>query len=382
MATPSLPSIPTQSLQDRQPTVERLLELLEEISQECSDFKRVKWITVNSKIYTKCKIKDYKTPTEILHFYSTQLLEQIPAKWRDTIFYEELSDAAKQPPKPFEITSLETIPSQLVRRDPKPRKAPAAPGPSSNEVPLRPHPAVESSGDASDDGSRRGYKYIHRRGPGRPAGKAAGLRLKTSSKKRTASEMENDSSAQSGRSVKRSHPLTEDDDDDDEEESSDEMSDVETPAYGDEEEEEADRDDLAMPPPSDAVRIVVHAEKIPSMSPSGPNGTWICDQEECGFVVRSAEDEAGKALIQQHFRDHESQAEMMDLAVSEGRRGHVPIKYAYFPFHISCSLSSILTLHQMLTARTVTSWLRSRAWARPLQHPNIKQPTAISWLPR
>jgi hypothetical protein len=83
--------------------------------------------------------------------------------------------------------------------------------------------------------------------------------------------------------------------------------------------------------PKETVRVVVRAEKVPTMLPSGPNGTWRCEEEGCGYIVRSAQEQEGKDLIAKHFQDHEKRVEKLNLALSEGTRGHMPIKYAYFP---------------------------------------------------
>jgi hypothetical protein len=102
--------------------------------------------------------------------------------------------------------------------------------------------------------------------------------------------------------------------------------------------DDEDPDGLFRAPPRDALRTIIRSYGPPSMVPTGPNGSWVCDEEECGFVVRDAEEQAGIARIQQHIQSHESQAQGSDLGVTEGRHGFVPIKYAYFPRFSSTSL--------------------------------------------
>jgi hypothetical protein len=90
------------------------------------------------------------------------------------------------------------------------------------------------------------------------------------------------------------------------------------------EEEELGFDGLPLPP-NDTVRIVIHAEKQPTLSPVGPNGTWVCDREDCDYVVRAAEEEVGQAQIRQHFREHDMVSDKVTLALTEGRRGNMPM---------------------------------------------------------
>lgn len=77
-------------------------------------------------------------------------------------------------------------------------------------------------------------------------------------------------------------------------------------------------------------RLVIRAEKIPNMTPRGPDDTWTCDQEGCDYFVRGSSEQDSHDRIQQHFRVHEQQLSRMQLAMKEGARGHIPVKYVSF----------------------------------------------------
>ncbi|KAG6022684.1 hypothetical protein E4U19_004827 [Claviceps sp. Clav32 group G5] len=74
-------------------------------------------------------------------------------------------------------------------------------------------------------------------------------------------------------------------------------------------------------------RLVIRAEKIPNMTPRGPDDTWTCDQEGCDYVVRGSSEQDSHERIQQHFRVHEQQLSRMQLAMKEGARGHMPVNH-------------------------------------------------------
>ncbi|KAG5969477.1 hypothetical protein E4U56_008304 [Claviceps arundinis] len=77
-------------------------------------------------------------------------------------------------------------------------------------------------------------------------------------------------------------------------------------------------------------RLVIRAEKIPNMTPRGPDDTWTCDQEGCDYFVRGSSEQDSHDRIQQHLRVHEQQLSRMQLAMKEGARGHIPVKYVSF----------------------------------------------------
>ncbi|KAJ8108721.1 hypothetical protein ONZ43_g6339 [Nemania bipapillata] len=128
--------------------------------------------------------------------------------------------------------------------------------------------------------------------------------------------------------IKKSHYFTEDDDDEDED---DNGSIDEDEVDSNESKPDAEKNNIPM------TQLVIRAEKLPSTQPKGPNQTWICEEPDCGYIVRAAHEEGGRKLISDHYEEHEKAAQdvaqemalnRVNLAVQEAR-GHMPIKPRY-----------------------------------------------------
>jgi hypothetical protein len=308
--------------------VDRLVAVLREIAEE-TDIKKAKPSSIHSKVFFRCKIRQYSGAKDILAYYAKDLLPRLPAEWKGAPWYQWLEDVAKQPWKPTEPMDPDKIPPQTLRRT---KAAPKA-GPSTKPATQLPptinlkakakKAAQDESDEESEDDLTELYAAPQR---SRRSGKGATLRLATSSKKRPRSEDDEElgGTRRGRKSAKRTHQFSEE-----EEEEADDTSDDEAipdEVIGDEESAVGSR----LPLPEGAVRVVVHAEPIPTTTPSGPDGTWTCDQDGCNYVVRSADEEDAQQQIKEHFKVHEAQAEKINLAVKESR-GHMPIQYAYFP---------------------------------------------------
>jgi hypothetical protein len=290
--------------------------------------------SVGARLYYGYRISDYHASTEILAYFSKQLVQRLGPEWHTSPFWQWLLNESKKPSIELVHTNEEKIPSQLVRRNKK-QNGTSTPTAPANSLP----PKLEIRSKArlpSDEEDLESDDYGSSSRP-RHAGKG-GLRLQSASKKRTAAEMLDEqptSGRRARKSAKTSHYVSDPNEDESAAASDSATSDADVAASPRAEAEDgySDPDGLLVPPPKDAVRVVVHAEKLqPSLSPSGPNGTWVCDEEGCGYVVRAAEEAAGRILVQQHFRDHEDRTQKVALAVTEAeRRGRMPIKYAYFP---------------------------------------------------
>lgn len=323
MPPPAVASTPevdsAEALTDApQDIIEHLLGLLEEIVQESGgDRSTIKDNTVTSKLYFKCSMK-YGVARDAISFYAKELVTKLPSAWHSSPFYAWLRAQTKIPWSSEHLTP-DTVPTALVRRKKMSRAALKKSDTPANGVP-------STSG-----------KYY----PGTPRA-SGGLRP--------------------GASVKRPvnyRPIDDDDDDDDD----DDLDDLHfrpnkqqrlsaDSDSGDDDSSEADSDEeindssdaqprsgpLSQTPipaptiPKETVRIVVRSEKIPTMSPQGPNGTWKCEEEGCNYIVRAADQPEGKQLVEKHFQEHTTRLEeKIDLALSEGTRGNLPIKYAFFP---------------------------------------------------
>ena len=275
-------------------------------------------------MFFKCKIRQYGVAKDILAYYSKELLPRLGPEWKGSPWYHWLEDAAKRPWEPSsDQTELDKIPAQTMRRVKMgPRSGlstrPATQLPPVINLKIKAQNAVQEESESEDEfADLREVSQRNRR-----SGKGATLRLATSAKKRPHSELDDQTSgSRRGRkSAKITHHISDDDEPEDADDTSDEdLGSGEETIVG-----------SRLPLPEGAVRVVVHAEPLPTTSPSGPDGTWTCGEEGCTYVVRSADEQDAQELIQAHFRDHEAQAEKINLAVTESR-GHMPIKYAYFP---------------------------------------------------
>lgn len=305
--------------------VDRLLGVLREIAAAGElDIPNAAQSRVNNAVFFKIRVKKYAAAKEVVAYYAKELVQRVDAEWKTSPWFEWLKTMAEQP-WTSEHVKEEDIPAQTTRRvkstrTPAPSTAPATQ--LSPTINLKARTKKTTAAESEDDSNEHATAAsISRRG--RPSGKGASLRLASSAKKRPASELEEqDSGSRRGRkSAKITRRVISSDDEaiEDAEDTGD-----------DEAAADADTAGPRLFLPEGATRVVVQATRIPTMSPSGPNGTWTCDQERCAYVVRSVDEEDAQELIQKHFRHHEAQAEKIDLAVKESG-GHMPIKYAYFP---------------------------------------------------
>lgn len=288
------------SLQPQDP-IEFLKDLLEEILAEANgDTSKVREGTVHSKMYMKCSMQ-YSASREVTHFYAKQLAASIPSKWYNSPFFTYLKEQRTKPWQPVLLTS-QTVPLQLVRR-----KKLRAPRGRITQTSTMPRPG---------QGAGKHFPGTPRPSPALRPGHSA---------KRPIFYGDDDEDGRPRKHVRTSSDFeSERDDESDEQELNDSDEDAALPQNG----------ALVTPLPAirkETVRLVIHADRIPAMTPSGPNGTWKCEEEGCNYIVRSADESQGKELIDRHFEDHADRAKKIDLALAEGTRGHLPIKYVQFP---------------------------------------------------
>ncbi|KAM0435266.1 hypothetical protein ACHAPT_003360 [Fusarium lateritium] len=246
----------------------------------------------------------HKIPVEELLHYNAQALLQVldKDKYSSHEFYSWLQAAAERPFVPVALKPSD-LPYSLVPRGSRPRpiKAtqPVAQG------------GIVTSGQEDDlsntPRSSPAGKSVRR--PGRPSGKKSSLRLATGSKKRPHSDIDSESEDDESR-PKRSHYFSDGDED------------MGVDAHASSSEDEEPRQDSQEP-----IKIVIRADKIPSTAPHGPNETWVCEEEDCGYVVRGGDVEECQQRITRHFQEHESQMDRVSLAMTEGTRGHLPVNH-------------------------------------------------------
>lgn len=311
-----------------------LMEAMDDIVEKLNTTPtKISKSQICSNLYYSWRIKEYRGSAEIVSYFARELFQELHPKWHGGKFWAWLTEEVKNPPKPLEYSTLESLPGQLVPRTKKPvvptSKTPATSSRPSLQVRPKAAPVstqLDSDSDSDTDTDEEEDTSKRRAVKG-------GLRMTSASKKRKASVLDNnldsESAARRGRkSVNYGQYFYDPNKDIKTESESDEMGSTQAS-----EEEEAEDEELDGWPrvPDDTVRIVIHAQKQPTMSPAGPNGTWICEREDCDYVVRAADEEAGQAKIREHFHQHDMVTEKVALTLTEGRRGNMPMKYAYFP---------------------------------------------------
>ncbi|WDK12349.1 hypothetical protein CGRA01v4_03628 [Colletotrichum graminicola] len=280
--------------------VEALLEGIEEIKPELGPLNAVAFPKVSSKIYYRYKIKVYLGASDIIKYYAKELIERLDEdEWAGSGFWNTLKEAAKGPRITLEHVKVEQIPDSLVRR-----KATAI-----TVSKPRGQSDAEKGAVVATPPPRRG---------GRPAGKMSGLRLAGTGGKRRFDPDETPESV-SRKAAKTYHGY--------DSETEEAMNGGSRPGSEGDEPSVNSTDSLA------AFKAVVRAENIPTTIPKGPNGTWVCDEDDCDFVERDPESEDGRERIHQHMQDihyqeSEDQVERISLAVTEGGKNRLPIEYS------------------------------------------------------
>ncbi|KAI2641648.1 hypothetical protein GGS26DRAFT_536271 [Hypomontagnella submonticulosa] len=261
-----------------------------------------------NKLWLQLSIKHARALTEVCEYYAQGLVELLGQEWHNSQFYQWLKDSVGTEPK-FEFLTEDEMKS-IVRRKKNKDRAQAS--------------------IASREPGAIGGKQTPRRG--RPSGKVAGLRPSTGSKKRyreepdfEGDEMDLDEDGVLRKTSKRSRYFTDDE--------QDKATDNDSSLVSDEDEDDDQDND------SPLTRVAIRAERLPSTRPNGPNQTWVCEEPDCDYVVRAADQEEGQALISEHFEAHEREAQeeaeqsalsrttLMDLAVQESEKGHLPINH-------------------------------------------------------
>lgn len=297
----------------------QMLQLISEGKQK----KQLNQITAKSwqtKVYMECNIKHYNSTAEIFHYHARDLVQCLGPEWHDTQIYQWIKEHTSKQPTLTLISEAEA--KQIVRRVKKTARG----------------ARIENADN--ENLQTEVSEYAGKRTPkNRPSGKAAGLRPSTGSKKRLRYEtdfedkMDIDKDGILKKKPKRSHYFTEEDDDDDEDDDNDGVGEYDEGSSS-ESKPHGEKDDVPM------TQFVIRAEKLPPTQPQGPNKTWVCEEPDCGYIVRAAHEEKGRKLISAHYEEHEREAQDVaqetaldreNLAVQEGTRGHMPIKYAYIP---------------------------------------------------
>ncbi|KAH6611167.1 hypothetical protein Trco_001187 [Trichoderma cornu-damae] len=287
----------------------------------------VTWMNALNMLYFDYKFPNFKDGTvgshrvpveEVLHYNAAALLQVLDKeRFQKHELYSYLENLSQKPFSPRSIKPSD-FPYRLV-----PRKATQRQSKKSGASAVDSESSARKNSAANANGSPR-HVGKTLKWPGRRPGKTSGLRTVATSKKRAYAEIGDESEPDSEASgLKRSHYFS-DRDEEEEDVSMRDSTEANTPK---------DAGLVAQPQPAEAepIQIVIRTEKIPSTVPRGPDDTWTCDQDGCAYVVRGGDADGCQARIQRHFEEHEQQNKRLSLAVTESTRGHMPIKYAYFP---------------------------------------------------
>ncbi|KXH59210.1 hypothetical protein CSAL01_08295 [Colletotrichum salicis] len=310
MAVDEIPEVPhqtelVQTVHDRS-NVDALLEAIDDIKLEAEPLSKAAFSKVSSKLYYKYKVKAYLGAADILKYYAKELVERLDQdEWRGSGFWKTLEESAQAPRISLSHVELNQIPDCLIRRKAKEISIPRNHRPSLSQE-------AQRGADVATPPPRR---------VGRPAGKMSGLRLAGTGGKRRFDSGDETPESISRQIAKRFHAGDDSDED-------------EVMNDGSSSEDDDSSVDSAESPT--ALKVVVRAENIPTTIPKGPNGTWVCDEDDCGFVERNPDTEDGRLRINEHMQDahyheDENQVQRINLAVTEGDKNHLPIEYASPP---------------------------------------------------
>ncbi|KAJ5009157.1 hypothetical protein K4K57_009237 [Colletotrichum sp. SAR 10_99] len=279
--------------------VDLILEGLEELRPELEPLSKNSFPKVSSKLYYKYSIKHYLGSAEILKYYARELVERLDQSvWGDSKFWDTLQENAHGPRITLEHVTMENIPDSLIRRKAK----------TTNTKP-----------ETNGAGSSAAFATPPPKRAGRPAGKMSALRLvgsKGSKRRFDSTEDTPDTVSRGSKAAKISHTY-------DSEENS-----MEAASSSGDSDNESEADTTDSPA---ALKVVVRAEILPTTDAKGPNGTWVCDEEDCGFVVRNPDQDEGRERIQDHIQEahykDENRDARIDLAMTEGVKNHLPIDH-------------------------------------------------------
>ncbi|KAI0525478.1 hypothetical protein F5B22DRAFT_590121 [Xylaria bambusicola] len=278
--------------------------------------KQLHQITAKSwqnKVYLECNIKSYSAVEEIFQYHARDLVRLLGPEWHDTKIYQWAKENSSTSPTLTLISEAEV--NQIVRRVKKSART------------------AHTQNVASENEQSVVNEYAGKQTPrNRQSGKAAGLRPSTGGKKRVRQEMDFDDDMDLdedgilNKKYKKSHYFIEEDDEVDDDNDSTEDDDEDSSG---ESKSHVGKDTMAM------TQLVIRAEKLPSAQSQRLNQTWICEEPDCGYIVRAAHEEDGQKLINAHYEGHEKEAQdeahemaldRVNLAVQEAR-GHMPINH-------------------------------------------------------
>jgi hypothetical protein len=261
-------------------------------------------------------IKSAPVSQEIIKIHAASIISSLGPEWKVAPVYAQLKEASSHPTTNGDVRTQAMAVTEVKRRGGKVNTSISG---MSGGRPSKHDNGVERGTEG------HGSKSLFPPQSGRRSGKEAGLRLASSpAMKRSADAESSDDGSSRPRKKRRPSPPEMGDD-----------SDTTAPpiltnsyplAASDAESDDEEDDDLSLADTKPLTLRIV-SEALPTLSPSGPNGTWKCDDEGCFFIVRDAESEDGKETIRKHFNDHADRLEREALARQEAAQRRLPIDH-------------------------------------------------------
>ncbi|KAM3504090.1 hypothetical protein MY11210_008477 [Beauveria gryllotalpidicola] len=325
-AQPSVQPAPTHVATDADSPFQTVLAALESsfdsIVSSKNGVKGVKVSGLLNKLYFQYRFPTYKDSSigshkrpveEVLHYNAAALLDVIDhEKYKDGEVYDWLVDLSKKEFAPIALRS-EIIPYRVMLREQRPfhGRRPETKLVPAHDVARPPSPATPRIGKR----------------PGRPVGSKSSLRPIKSTKKRSRTFIEEDET-DNETVAKKLNFLSDQEGDETMADASNLTSQEEEPDSAlqakdssDSSSERETTDDQDKP-----AQLTILAEKLPDPMPTGYQGTWVCDQQDCGFIARGGGEDELDDRIAAHLQEHEQLIDRMQLAVSESR-GLLPINH-------------------------------------------------------
>ena len=336
--------------------VDLILDVLEDIWQEESMKQKANTITeskIRSKIFLKCTCT-YQEPLILINYYAKSLVPAMDPKWDVSPFLGYLLKAAGRPNPTLGHIPYSLVLRKVSRRKPaskhrhsRDKSAAAKESKTSRstsvdpigakatstpcvavETPVQHHEQLESQAmqveDMPTNTRRRGRPP--KRQPQepqqvlspKPAGKTPRLRLVARKRglpgEDSAEPIDFSRISKMARTTISTPPVE-----------SDSSNDESSPLLP---------GDHHMP---NRVSLSLSTAKVPEFEARGPESTWVCEEEGCGFIVRGADEPQAKEEVQAHIEDHgrsreDEKERLISYAVAEGQRGHLPVEYVFLFF--------------------------------------------------
>jgi hypothetical protein len=278
--------------------------------------------------YYAYTLKSEPVSQEIIKLNAKSILSSLGSEWKVAPIHAQLKEAASKSSAKGEVRMQAMAVTEVKRRGKASmsRKTVSGNDGASGRRESRP----DSERDQSPE--PHASKSLLPPHGGRRSGKVAGLRLASApAMKRAALDRDAESPDEDGsRPRKRRRPSPPEMGDDSDSASPPPIlsnsfrispSDSET---GEEEDDESSSPLLHDEP---IISLKMVTESLPTLSPSGPNGAWTCDRQDCPFTVHDAELEEGREKIRAHFTEHADRLQREALVRQEAAPRRLPIDH-------------------------------------------------------